>query len=526
MQTYLVCIAASVFLLLTGNAEFIHQILSVYPLHENIGFLLALFALNLSILILAFSLLSILLPVRPLLASVFIFSAITAYFSDHYATIISVDMIRNTLETNVAETRDLFSWNLLSRLIFLGVVPAVVVMYIPLQRKTWSRQFVQLGWTAVCSLIVIFGSILSHGSQFASFFREHKTIRFYSNPTFPIYSTVRFIIDHLAAHDTKTFVHLNAHAARMEDHEHYELIVVVVGETARADHFSLNGYDRDTNPFTEKKQGIISYSNIDACGTSTAISVPCMFSLLTRKTFDIDRGRSMENVLDILQEAGVNVLWRDNNSDSKGVATRVKFEDFRNPDVNTVCDEECRDVSMLVGLQDFVNRQTDDILIVLHQMGSHGPTYYKRYPKEFEYFSPSCHSSELSNCSTEQIVNAYDNSIRYTDYFLSKVIEFLENNTPKYETAMLYISDHGESLGEGGVYLHGMPYILAPKAQTKVPVILWAGDSSDIDLKETLSYKNINNSHDAVFDTLMNLFEISSQLPDRQGSKLVAIKGK
>jgi lipid A ethanolaminephosphotransferase len=202
------------------------------------------------------------------------------------------------------------------------------------------------------------------------------------------------------------------------------------------------------------------------------------------------------------------VLWRDNNSSSKGVAERVAFEDFRSPEVNPECDIECRDVGMLNDLQAYIDAQDSDILIVLHQMGNHGPAYYKRYPSEFEKFTPTCKSEELSSCTDAEIGNSYDNAILYTDYFLSQVIALLKTNTPRFETAMLYIGDHGESLGENGLYLHGMPYMLAPVEQTAVPMIVWAGDSSDVDAGGSLAIKDGVNNHDGLAHTLLAMFEV------------------
>ncbi|MCB1810140.1 MAG: sulfatase-like hydrolase/transferase, partial [Candidatus Competibacteraceae bacterium] len=305
-------------------------------------------------------------------------------------------------------------------------------------------------------------------------------------------------------------------AARPVGDADRELIIMVVGETARRDHFSLNGYARNTNPELAQISNLVSYQQVSACGTSTAISVPCMFALTGHDNFDGETAQHTENVLDILQRAGVSVLWRDNNSDSKGVATRVRYEDFRSPALNPVCDIECRDIGMLQGLQAYIDNQTGDILIVLHQMGNHGPAYYKRYPPEFERFTPACHSAELSTCSEQEINNAYDNAILYTDYFLSQVIALLKANTPQFETAMLYVSDHGESLGEKGLYLHGMPYLFAPKEQTEVPVIVWVGESSDVDLSSALRSKDKQNSHDAVFYSLLAAFEIEDSLASAQ----------
>ena len=167
-----------------------------------------------------------------------------------------------------------------------------------------------------------------------------------------------------------------------------ELVIVVVGETARADHFALNGYPRPTNPRLAGESQLISFNNVSSCGTSTAISVPCMFAFNDRRSFDVDESRYLENALDVIARAGVDVLWRDNNSSSKGVADRVEYQDYKSRELNPVCDEECRDIGMLQGLQAYIDSRPKDVLIVLHQMGSHGPAYYKRYPPEFEKFTP------------------------------------------------------------------------------------------------------------------------------------------
>jgi len=211
-----------------------------------------------------------------------------------------------------------------------------------------------------------------------------------------------------------------------------KLVILVVGETARADRFSLNGYHKKTNPLLEK-EGLISFKNMYSCGTSTAVSVPCMFSKFTREQYDAEKGQTYENILDVLSRAEVNVLWRDNNSGSKGVALRIPYENYQTKKLNPICDTECRDEGMLVGLQKYINNHKGNILIVLHQMGNHGPAYYKRYPKKFEIFTPTCKDKNLENCTEEQINNSYDNAIAYTDYFLSKAIRLLKKNSTNYE---------------------------------------------------------------------------------------------
>jgi lipid A ethanolaminephosphotransferase len=295
-----------------------------------------------------------------------------------------------------------------------------------------------------------------------------------------------------------------------------ELIIVVVGEAARADRFSLNGYPRETNPLL-KKEDVISLTNVQACGTSTEVSVPCMFSMYARDSYSEKKGAATENVLDVLRHAGVSILWRENNSDSKGVALRVQYEDYRKPERNPICDVECRDEGMLEGLQSYIDGQNrGDILIVLHQMGNHGPAYYKRYPKSFEKFRPTCRTNQFDECSREAIGNAYDNALLYTDYFLSKTIGLLKRNDRRFETALIYIGDHGESLGEKGVYLHGLPYLIAPDAQKRVAAILWLGNDFQTQKKWLKNRTGQGYSHENLFHTLLGLMEVDTAVYDKK----------
>jgi lipid A ethanolaminephosphotransferase len=277
---------------------------------------------------------------------------------------------------------------------------------------------------------------------------------------------------------------------------------------------SLNGYSLKTNPLLEKED-IISFSNMTSCGTDTAWSVPCMFSLLGRDSYSHAKGKNMSNVLDLVSHAGASVVWLENNSSSKSVADRIEFLDLRSSQNNPICDPECRDEGMLVNLQNYIEEQDKkDILIVMHTMGSHGPAYYKRYPKEFEVFKPVCKTNQLNECSDNEISNAYDNTILYTDYFLSKVIELLKDNSKDSDTAMLYVSDHGESLGEGGLYLHGMPYFMAPDEQKDVAAFMWLDDSMSKLFDKNIVMENsvLPQSHDSLFHTILGLMDVETEL--------------
>lgn len=503
-------ILVSVYLVLFYNFTFFSHILDVYPLSfENIGSLI-----SIAVFYVAFNILLLLFVsephvIKPALILLLLLSSLAATFMDSYGIIINDHMIENILSTNISESMDLVSLRVVFYFIVLGLLPSLLIYKANVITGTlWAELFSRVKLFVICLLIVI-SVVLISGKFYASFFREHKTLRNYANPTYYIYSAGKYIAGKISRVNT-TLETVGADATTPTQDDHRELIIMVLGETARADRFSLNGYTRETNPLL-KKEDVISFTNVHACGTSTAVSVPCMFSV--HGLAGSGNEQASENLLDVLQHAGINILWRDNNSDSKGVALRVPYESFMQPDTNTVCNPECRDEGMLPSLQDYINQQkTGDILIILHQMGNHGPAYYKRYPKEFEKFTPVCSTAELKNCSAEQINNTYDNAILYTDYFLSEVISLLKANDNSFETAMFYVSDHGESLGEGGLYLHGLPRFMAPDTQTHIPAIMWFGKNIDIDISTLRNKTDLQFSHDNIFHTLLGLFEVKSSV--------------
>jgi len=514
LTTNRLILATAIFLVCLANSAFFRHVASVYPLNQGMNaiFLASLAVGITAVTTLLLALLSLLLTTRLALALMLLLAAPISYFANNYNVVIDHLMIQNILQTNTREAFDLFSPKLLLYLLLLGIGPAMLVCFTPLERRplreaTWSR----LKLIALCVLIIPL-QLFPFSRFYASFFREHENLRWHVNPTYALYSFHKYV-KKTFGNPTITIQPLGTDAHVPATNTNRELIIVVVGEAARADRFSLNGYHRDTNPLLSREE-VISYPHVASCDTSTATSVPCMFSDLTRAGFSNAKAKSRENLLDVAQRAGVNVLWRENNSDSKEVALRVPYEDFQSPGKNPACEgEECRDEGMLVGLQEYIDaHKKGAILIVLHQMGNHGPAYYKRYPKEFERFGPVCRTNQLDQCSQEEIGNAYDNALLYTDYFLSKVIALLKNNDKNFETAMLYMGDHGESLGELGVYLHGMPYVVAPEAQTHIPALLWLGNGfrGGIDEKILKAAANGHFSHDNLFHTVLGLMEIQT----------------
>lgn len=510
-------VLVSVFLIIFTNLSFFEHFLAVYPLSsKHLLYLLSVTVFFTAGFVLLLSLVCFGFLLKPALIVVVLVASVSAYFMDSYNTLIDSVMIENILSTNIEEASDLFSLKLVVYFVLLGVIPSIIIYKLPVSRLTAGKMLWSRLKLMIISLIVIIVIVLSLSNFYASFFREHKPLRYYINPATPIYSVIKYSHSTLSsAITTVTSLGLDAHVPAVDTDR--ELIIFVLGETARADRFSLNGYHRETNPRLAQEQ-LVSFTNLWSCGTSTAVSVPCMFSVYDSEHYDKQRALATENILDVLQHAGVNVLWLDNNSDSKGVALRSEYKSYRQPDTNPVCDTECRDEGMLSRLQDYINaHDSGDILIVLHQMGNHGPAYYKRYPAAFEKFKPVCKTNQLENCSKEEIDNTYDNAILYTDYFLSRVVTLLKQNDEQFETAMIYVSDHGESLGEHHLYLHGMPNMIAPESQRHVPGIIWIGNHFDeIDLQGLKLKKDHKYTHDNIFHTLLGIFEVTTSVYDPQ----------
>ncbi|BFU78513.1 phosphoethanolamine--lipid A transferase [Arcobacter sp. 15-2] len=513
------------FIVFFDNYTFYTNVLQVYPINtDNTGFLLSLLVLLIAINILLFTIVSSKYTTKAILIIVLMISSLTNYFMNTYHIIVDDDMIRNVLQTNINESMDLFSIKQLLYLLFLGVIPSYFVYKVKINYRIWHKELLSKLVYILMSLLLIGMTTVIFSKHYTSFFREHKPLRYNTNPTYWIYSIGNYI-NKTVNSGSLELKKIGKEAiviehTKNEKENHTELVILVVGEAARADHFSLNGYDKKTNPLLEKED-IINFSNMFSCGTSTAYSVPCMFSIYDRKDYNYKKGISTYNILDVLQSTkDIQILWRDNNSDSKGVALRVPYEDYKTSDKNTICEDnsECRDEGMLVGLDDYISKNKGkDILIVLHQMGNHGPAYYKRYPKSFEKFTPVCKTNQLEKCTKEEISNGYDNALLYTDYFLSKTINLLKKYDNTHETAMIYMSDHGESLGENGVYLHGLPYFMAPDSQKHIGSFIWFGDEmkKDMPLEKIKQKKDDEFSHDNLFHTLLSLFEVETEIYDK-----------
>lgn len=454
---------------------------------------------------------------KPLLMLLFLISAGVAYFMAQYGVLIDVGMLRNFAETNATEVRDLLSLKLFAYLGLLGVLPSWLLFKMPIEYRRWPKELLSKLIVGVASAAVIGVVALVNYQGLSSLFRNHHELRLMVVPSNYIGASLGYLREQIAS-AKQPFIPLGEDASlnpTWQTHARKSLTVLVVGESARAENFGILGYDRDTTPTLEKEAGLIAFTDVHSCGTETAVSVPCMFSNMGRKNYDASKARNEEGLLDVLKRAGLEVIWRDNQSGCKGTCDRVTVQDVSNLKDPSLCaNSECRDEILLQGLQHFIDTLDKDTVLVLHQMGSHGPEYFKRYPKEYEHFTPVCESNALNNCSRESIVNGYDNTLVYTDHVLSTLIDLLRANQDKVDTAMLYLSDHGESLGEYNLFLHGTPYMLAPEQQKHVAMLAWFSDSYQksflVDTHCLQLSREKPLSQDNLFHSMLGLLEVNS----------------
>ena len=456
---------------------------------------------------------------KPVLMLLFLISAGVAYFMSQYGVLIDAGMLRNFAETNVTEVRDLLSSKLLAYIVFLGVVPSWLLWKVPVDYRRWHRELFSKVIVSFASVAVIGGVALANYQGLSSLFRNHHELRLMLVPSNYIGAAAGYLREQVASAQ-QPFVKIGEDAQRdvaLQNHPRKSLTVLVVGESARAENFGILGYDRDTTPTLDKEAGLIAFTDVHSCGTETAVSVPCMFSNMGRKNYDASKAKNEEGLLDVLKRAGIDVIWRDNQSGCKDTCNRVTVQNVSNLKDPTLCaNSECRDEILLQGLQGFIDHLDKDTVLVLHQMGSHGPEYFKRYPKEYEHFTPVCESNALNNCSRESIVNGYDNTLVYTDHVLSSLIDVLRSNQDKVDTAMLYLSDHGESLGEYNLFLHGTPYMLAPEQQKHVAMLAWFSDSYQksysVDTHCLQMSRDKPLSQDNLFHSMLGLLEVHSSV--------------
>lgn len=458
--------------------------------------------------------------VRPVL-TLFVLSALIAqHMMRQYGVVLDPSMLRNALRTDVREASELITPWFIANVCFASVA-AVAIWRIPLRQHSWRRALGVRVLTVVGVSVVGIGALLLGFQDFSSTMRNQKGLRYRITPANVIYSTSRVLADDLrdAARTAEPLMPIRTASAAVGQKP--RLLVLVVGETARAMNFSLNGYPRPTNPELSKRS-IINFPQTSACGTSTEVSLPCMFSSQGRADYDEARIRASESLIQLLARAGMRVVWLDNQSGCKNVCAGVEFKDVASSSIDSpLCPgNRCFDGVLVEGLREIIDVASkgpaQDTVVVLHQLGNHGPAYAKRYPQEFAQFKPECKKAELRDCSRDEIVNAYDNAILYTDHIVASTIDLLATQEARFDVGLIYVSDHGESLGEKGLYLHGMPYAIAPQEQLAVPMVWWFGGTGargwdGIDEACLRRRASQPAHHDNLFHSVLGLLRIETE---------------
>ena len=467
---------------------------------------------------------------KPVLILMVIISAIMFYATITYGIVFDYGMIQNTVETDAAEAISYINIYAIVFFALFALVPACIIYAVKLTYQPFIYELLsRLKLLSISfGIAVIIASVFY--SNYAAVGRNNKALISYIAPYKMLDSSLKFVRNHYF-YPPLAFKVLDSKPTIAKVSDTKSVTVIVLGETARSQSFSLNGYNKPTNQYTDKL-GVISFSNLTSCGTATAVSVPCMFSRIDKNHYNKRRATAQQNVIDIVHLAGADVLWISNNNGScKGVCTRVQTEQIPTDKSDPLCDGEyCFDEALLKPLKlKLKNLTHQSTLIVLHMIGSHGPTYYRRYPQEKRLFSPDCQRSDIQNCTQEQLINTYDNTIAYTDFVLSRIINEIDTlaKTENIETSMLYVSDHGESLGEKGAYLHGLPYAFAPEQQTHIPMIYWANNQQqDFNLSCLENMSSVAISHDNIFDTILSIMSVRSKVYDSNNDPLIHCKSQ
>ena len=455
---------------------------------------------------------------KPLLASMTALTALAAFYMQRLGVYLDPSMLRNVLHTDVQEARELLSWTLLPYLLLYAGLPLALLARVRIVYRPWPRATAVRLVALVLAASAGAGALLAVFQPFASLMRNHREARYLITPANYLWSLASVAIaDGRGAAGPRQPIGLDgAPGPSWAYRSRPTVIVLVVGETARAANWGLNGYARQTTPELARLP-VVNFSDVSSCGTNTEVSLPCMFAPVGRRDYDEQRIRGSQSLLHVLARAGVAVHWRDNQSGCKGVCDGLPNGTVASLGVPELCDEgRCLDEGLLHGLDERLARAQGTQLLVLHQMGNHGPGYFRRYPTAFARYQPACLNDDLRRCTREEIVNAYDNAILYTDHLLARLIEVLQSHSNAVDSALLYLSDHGESLGESGLYLHGVPRAVAPDVQTHVPMVLWISGgyarTSGIDLGCLQRRAAAPASHDNLFHTLLGLADVRTRL--------------
>ena len=510
LHPFVLTLLAGAFMMAAHNNTFWERLSLVFPDRPMtfVLFGLAIFALHMF-------LITLITPrwfQRAVLVLLLLLGAVSSFYQDTLGTTIDRDMIQNAVTTTVTESKHLITLPFALHVGLFGLLPALFVIFVPLRRAPLLRA--GLGWAGALVLYfaVFAGALFSDTKDLMGAGREHQEVITAIQPFTPAQAIYRYSKMMLKKPTRVAELGRDAKPGPfLAAADRPVLLLIWAGETARAQNWGMNGYERDTSPEL-RKRGVVNFSDVTSCGTATATSLPCMFSHLGREDYSYDGGLSNENLLDVLAHAGFKVEWWDNNTGDKDIAARQSTHFISERAGPEYCGRgECIDGVFLDLIREKAATITENTVLVLHQIGSHGPSYFLRYPEDKAAFTPACATPDVASCSREELRNAYDNTLLYTDWVMAQSVDILDaadNVLPM----MFYVSDHGESLDENGLYLHGAPWFMAPQEQIKVPMVVWMADRYQTALGMTLdclvgqSAKPI--SHDNMFSSVLGFADV------------------
>ncbi len=518
ITTEALILLASSFFALACNGLFWRNAMATNP--GGVLFALSLFALLAGVHALLLGLLLWHWNAKVVLAVLFIATAFATHYMDSFNVYLDADMLRNVLATDHKESRELMTPALLLPLLGHALLPCMLLWRLRLRRHAWGRALARRALFLLGVAVVTAAGTLASFQDVSALMRNHREVRYLATPiNYLVALKQNLSASNPIGNPPKLPLGTDATATPRAAGGKPRLLVLVVGETVRARNWGLNGYERQTTPELAQA-GVINFPDMHACGTSTEVSLPCMFSPFGRHDYDAKKIRAHQSLLHVLEHAGIATLWRDNQSGCKGVCDGLEIQRLDDAATPGLCaDGRCMDEILLDGLPAQARAKPGDRVIVLHQLGNHGPSYFQRYPVQFRQYTPTCDTPDLGKCSRVQIVNSYDNAVRYTDHFLARTIVTLRG-MDDYDTAMVYLSDHGESLGEKGLYLHGMPYAIAPEEQTRVPMVMWfspqfAADRG-IDLTCLRQRAQQRTDQDNLFPSVLGLMQVGTSVYARE----------
>lgn len=514
---------ASLFWVLSANSLFFGAALDGRMLASPAtwAFAAALGVLLFSLHFLLLALVSNRWTVKPVVGFLVVAAAAGSWFMQAYGIYLDPTMLRNVLRTDVAEARELWSWALVAHLALYAGLPLLLLWRVRIDRRPLGRAALRRVLAIGAAAVVAVAVLVALFQPLASLMRNHREMRYLITPANLVWSTGAVLVrDARGAAQPRQPLGLDATMAAQPAGARPRVLVLVVGETARAANWGLSGYARQTTPELARLP-VTNFASVTSCGTNTETSLPCMFAPVGRRDYDESRIRGSESMLHLLAHAGVGVHWRDNQSGCKGVCEGLPQDTVAGLNPPGLCEGgRCLDEGLLAGVDERLARASGTQVWVLHTLGNHGPSYFRRYPPAFARFQPACQDDDLRQCSVEQIVNAYDNALLYTDHVLASLIAKLQAHAGQVDSAMLYVSDHGESLGEKGLFLHGMPYAIAPDEQTHVPMVMWWTDG--FAARERLDGACMRRraaepaAHDHLFHTVLGLLDVRSGVYERE----------